>query len=356
MAPRLTKDAEELVDAARALAASLGHARVSLEHVGAAIVRHQFGGAWLALMHVSVVDAKAILDQHLPALNSAYRSGPPRASDENDLDAWLLSVKKRRGLRGMFGAIDLATLVGSALSNAELRTLLHKGAFDVTEIASWVHRAQVLAAERKELIVTVHHALLAACDEPNVRRALAAADQDVEKLAVALRRTLSLNEFTRPEKLPSVETLCQRACAIANASGARTISTEALLVQFLKGKSVRDPLRELGSVDVYDVLFALVHGRAQATSNADAGATVIAIHNDDYSTMEFVTDVLITVLHLESAAARALMMRIHEEGHAEVELRTPEDTDVALRAIQARARAENMPLRVEPRVKRPTSE
>lgn len=41
----------------------------------------------------------------------------------------------------------------------------------------------------------------------------------------------------------------------------------------------------------------------------------VIIHNDDVTTMEFVTEVLTDIFHKAPPAAAALMMEVHELGH-----------------------------------------
>ncbi|MCL2198328.1 MAG: ATP-dependent Clp protease adaptor ClpS [Defluviitaleaceae bacterium] len=41
----------------------------------------------------------------------------------------------------------------------------------------------------------------------------------------------------------------------------------------------------------------------------------VVIHNDDVTTMEFVTEVLVSVFHKTPPSAAALMIEVHELGH-----------------------------------------
>ena len=70
-------------------------------------------------------------------------------------------------------------------------------------------------------------------------------------------------------------------------------------------------------------------------------------YNDDFTTMEFVVDVLVSIFNKSHKAAEELMLQVHEEGSSVVGIYT---YDVAVSrtnlAIQA-ARKNGFPLRVE---------
>ena len=42
----------------------------------------------------------------------------------------------------------------------------------------------------------------------------------------------------------------------------------------------------------------------------------VIMHNDDFTTMEFVVEVLVTVFHKDPMTAQALMMDVHQKGMA----------------------------------------
>lgn len=45
------------------------------------------------------------------------------------------------------------------------------------------------------------------------------------------------------------------------------------------------------------------------------GLYAVIIHNDDFTTMDFVTEILIQVFHKTPPQAAALMLEVHEAGH-----------------------------------------
>lgn len=44
----------------------------------------------------------------------------------------------------------------------------------------------------------------------------------------------------------------------------------------------------------------------------------VIMHNDDYTPMDFVVDILMGVFHKNEAEANVLMMKVHQEGEAAV--------------------------------------
>jgi len=44
----------------------------------------------------------------------------------------------------------------------------------------------------------------------------------------------------------------------------------------------------------------------------------VIMHNDDYTPMDFVVDILMGIFHKEEAEANVLMMKVHQEGEAAV--------------------------------------
>lgn len=44
----------------------------------------------------------------------------------------------------------------------------------------------------------------------------------------------------------------------------------------------------------------------------------VLMHNDDFTTMEFVVNVLVTIFHKNELEAERLMLMVHQKGHAVV--------------------------------------
>jgi ATP-dependent Clp protease adaptor protein ClpS len=71
----------------------------------------------------------------------------------------------------------------------------------------------------------------------------------------------------------------------------------------------------------------------------------VLLHNDDYTTMAFVVEILESVFFKQPAEAYRLMMKVHTEGSAICGLYTHEIAETKVAAVHAHARKEGFPLR-----------
>lgn len=71
----------------------------------------------------------------------------------------------------------------------------------------------------------------------------------------------------------------------------------------------------------------------------------VLMHNDDYTTMEFVVDVLIGVFRKSEAEAVRLMQTIHEKGKAVCGVYTKEIAETKVAETIELARSNGFPLR-----------
>lgn len=72
----------------------------------------------------------------------------------------------------------------------------------------------------------------------------------------------------------------------------------------------------------------------------------VIMHNDDFTTMEFVVEILIDIFHKSEMEAERLMLMVHESGKAVV---GSYPYDIAVSKVQsatARAKAEGFPFRM----------
>lgn len=72
----------------------------------------------------------------------------------------------------------------------------------------------------------------------------------------------------------------------------------------------------------------------------------VIMHNDDYTTMEFVVSVLMSVLHLSMEEAYSLMLLIHHQGYAKVAVLPKEIAEIKINKIHQLAEAASFPLLV----------
>lgn len=72
----------------------------------------------------------------------------------------------------------------------------------------------------------------------------------------------------------------------------------------------------------------------------------VVMHNDDFTTMDFVVGVLVDIFHKDDVTAQALMMNVHKNGHAVVG-KYPYDIAVTkVTAALSRAKSEGFPFRM----------
>ena len=71
----------------------------------------------------------------------------------------------------------------------------------------------------------------------------------------------------------------------------------------------------------------------------------VLLHNDDYTTMEFVVQVLQSVFGKTEAEAHAIMLRVHREGVGECGIYTAEIAETKVNLVHTLARRHSFPLR-----------
>ena len=88
------------------------------------------------------------------------------------------------------------------------------------------------------------------------------------------------------------------------------------------------------------------HGVLEETRQKTRKPTLykVILLNDDYTTMEFVLQVLETVFHKTPAAAHRIMMQVHLEGHAVCGAYSYELAETKVGTVQDLARRDGFPL------------
>ena len=71
----------------------------------------------------------------------------------------------------------------------------------------------------------------------------------------------------------------------------------------------------------------------------------VLLYNDDYTTMEFVVDVLVTVFRHAPPKAMEIMLNVHEQGHGVAGVYTFEIAEAKVIEVHERARSAGHPLR-----------
>jgi ATP-dependent Clp protease adaptor protein ClpS len=71
----------------------------------------------------------------------------------------------------------------------------------------------------------------------------------------------------------------------------------------------------------------------------------VLLHNDDYTTMEFVVFVLENIFHKDATAAHAIMMAVHRQGVGVAGVYSYEIAEAKVNKVENLARASEFPLR-----------
>jgi len=72
----------------------------------------------------------------------------------------------------------------------------------------------------------------------------------------------------------------------------------------------------------------------------------VIMHNDDFTSMEFVVEILIDIFHKEVMEAERLMLMVHESGRAAVGTYSYDIAVTKVQAATARAKEEGFPFRM----------
>ena len=72
----------------------------------------------------------------------------------------------------------------------------------------------------------------------------------------------------------------------------------------------------------------------------------VIMHNDDFTSMDFVVEILIDIFHKNEVEAQRLMLMVHEKGKAAVGVYPYDIAVTKVQAAAARAKQEGFPFRL----------
>lgn len=91
----------------------------------------------------------------------------------------------------------------------------------------------------------------------------------------------------------------------------------------------------------------LAEAEAASQSSARPPKFAVVLLNDDYTTMEFVVEVLRTHFQKTPEQAMQVMLRVHQAGRGTAGVYTHEIAETKVAQVEARARSRGFPLRCE---------
>lgn len=146
----------------------------------------------------------------------------------------------------------------------------------------------------------------------------------------------------------SVAEPLSRAATRAAAAGQRELSSLFLLASIAQEASpeVEAALANAG-FSLLDFRWRVAHGDASRLEPCPAaGAVRLVLHDDPFTTVAFVNDVLREELGRDHETAQSISARVGREGRAELTAMDAEKAAAALARIRARAESLRFPLRV----------
>ena len=72
----------------------------------------------------------------------------------------------------------------------------------------------------------------------------------------------------------------------------------------------------------------------------------VVMHNDDFTTMEFVVEVLVDIFHKDEVTAQAIMLNVHKKGKAVVGKYPYDIASTKVNAALTRAKSQGFPFRM----------
>ena len=72
----------------------------------------------------------------------------------------------------------------------------------------------------------------------------------------------------------------------------------------------------------------------------------VVMHNDDFTTMDFVVEVLVDIFHKDQVTAQAIMLNVHKKGKAVVGQYPYDIASTKVNAALTRAKSQGFPFRM----------
>ena len=210
--------------------------------------------------------------------------------------------------------------------------------------------AREAAASRRQRFITLEHLLYGITRTAEGAAILRGVGADPDDMARELEEYLDLLESGQPrEPQPdaTADEMLRLALIHVHVGGRTTIELGDVLVQLLRYEDEYAALLfHAAGIERFAVLRFVSHGAPPVPEIPDTPWLTVRFHNDHYTTMHFVVQVLTRTFRMSLERAQALMLLVHEQGHADVT--TLKRADAIERAVEALELAEKaeLPLRI----------
>lgn len=205
-----------------------------------------------------------------------------------------------------------------------------------------LHVAQHEARSRHQPTLTALHLLYGLLQVEAITDALRGTGANTDELEDRVLGELASGSDQQLVMSDDAQLVLARALAGAHAHG-RKASVTDLWAHLLRSEVAT--LFTAHAIDGIGALQRLVHAMPLPALEASGTSDVhIVIRNDDYTTCEFVTDLLVRVFGLPAEAANTAMLQTHTQGKAIVTRLPVAEAHAKIREARALARTHHFPL------------
>ena len=360
------------------------HKFVTAEHLLLAVLDAPSVGAALRKLHVPIEQLKDELEEYIAAHESfvdpndeldtqpdrafqrvlerainGIQTGSQRTVTGAAIVRALLDEKgsaaqgflAKRGLRpddlGSWADVagEMATEKGAAAGRRPPSTPMS------AELESALQRAFQESRGKRQAEIDVEHLLLALLDAPSVIGVLLGCGANLEALRRALGEEIAKRGAAgEQDEIATQPTLAfqrvvQRAILHVQSSAQESVTgAEALIAIFGEKDSRALRILQEHSVTRLGVTRFLAHAAAMPAPPSDAAELQVVIYNDDFTTMEFVIDVLQKFFAMNREEAADAMMEIHQQGKAVCGLYSRQDAQGLVAEVTDYAERHGHPL------------